>query len=54
MASEGSRWSSSSVNSDTATSASSIYLQGSTTFETIDSIHARRPPMIPVSSSLRL
>jgi site-specific recombinase XerD len=32
----------------------SIYLQGIDNAEIIDTLHSRRPPMIPVSASLRL
>jgi site-specific recombinase XerD len=32
----------------------SIYLQGIDNAEIIDTVHARRPPMIPVCASLRL
>jgi site-specific recombinase XerD len=32
----------------------SIYLQGIDNAEIIDTVHARRPPMVPVHSSLRL
>ena len=32
----------------------SIYLQGIDNAEIIETVHARRPPMIPVSASLRL
>jgi site-specific recombinase XerD len=31
----------------------SIYLQGIDSAEIIDTVHARRPPMVPVDSSLR-
>ena len=41
--------------SATATSASpSIYLQGIDNGEIIETVHARRAPMIPVTASLRL
>jgi len=32
----------------------SVYLQGIDNAETIDTVHARRAPMIPVNASLRL
>jgi site-specific recombinase XerD len=32
----------------------SIYLQGIDNAEIIDTVHGRRPPMVPVSASLRL
>jgi integrase/recombinase XerD len=32
----------------------SIYLQGIDNAEIIDTVHARRPPMVPVQSSLRV
>jgi hypothetical protein len=32
----------------------SVYLQGIDGGETIETVHARRAPMIPVSASLRL
>ena len=32
----------------------SIYLQGIDNAEIIDTVHSRRPPMIPVSAPLRL
>ncbi len=32
----------------------SVYLQGIDNAEIIDTVHARRAPMIPVSTSLRL
>jgi integrase len=49
------RSSSSSASSATATSASpSVYLQGIDNAEIIDTVHTRRAPMIPVSTSLRL
>jgi hypothetical protein len=31
----------------------SIYLQGIDSAEIIDTVHARRPPMVPVDSALR-
>jgi hypothetical protein len=31
----------------------SIYVQGIDSAEIIDTVHARRPPMVPVDSSLR-
>ena len=32
----------------------SVYLQGIDNGEIIETVHARRPPMVPVSMSLRL
>jgi site-specific recombinase XerD len=32
----------------------SIYLQGIDSTEIIDTVHARRPPMVPVDATLRL
>jgi site-specific recombinase XerD len=32
----------------------SIYLQGTDSTEIIDTVHARRPPMVPVDATLRL
>jgi hypothetical protein len=31
-----------------------IYLQGIDSTEIIDTVHARRPPMVPVDATLRL
>jgi len=36
------------------TSITSVYLQGTDNAEIIDTVHTRRAPMIPVSTSLRL
>jgi integrase/recombinase XerD len=48
------RAASASTSSATATSGiTSIYLQGIDNAEIIETVHARRAPMIPVSTSLR-
>lgn len=39
---------------DTNLGITSIYLQGIDSTEIIDTVHARRPPMVPVDTTLRL
>jgi len=49
-----SRWSSSSASSGHGNlGITSIYLQGIDSSEIIDTVHARRAPMIPASAGLR-